>query len=324
MLDRQLPCDVGDVAPDFALAECIGDATTLHELHGEPVLLVLSSPHWDPARDELAALYPAARPLVVTEDRSAVAERFGVRDTTALFVIDEHGVVRWRYVVGVDVVPQSSVERPASDDADGPPTRAMTRRDFVQAALAATAVLATALAPKPVRAAVRKAEAPPASLSGATPVTLNVNGSSLTLDLEPRVTLLDALRERAGLTGTKKGCDHGQCGACTVHVDGRRVLSCMTFAVMLPPTAKITTIEGLASGDALHPMQQAFITHDGFQCGFCTSGQIMAAAAMVNEPWGSSDDDVREAMSGNICRCGAYPGIVAAVQSVRGKREASR
>jgi xanthine dehydrogenase YagT iron-sulfur-binding subunit len=328
MLDRQLPCGVGDVAPDFALADSIGDATTLHGLHGEPVLLVLSSPHWDPARDELAARYPgargAARPLVVTEDRAAVAERFGVRDTTALFVIDEHGVIRWRYVAGVDVVPQSSVESLTSDDGDRPPTRAMTRRDFVQAAVAAAAVLATALAPRPVRAAVRSAEAAPGSLSGATPVTLNVNGRSVTLDLEPRVTLLDALRERAGLTGTKKGCDHGQCGACTVHVDGRRVLSCMTFAVMLPPTAKITTIEGLASGDALHPMQQAFITHDGFQCGFCTSGQIMAAAAMVNEPWGSSDDDVREAMSGNICRCGAYPGIVAAVQSVRGKREASR
>ena len=328
MPDRQHPCDVGDVAPDFALADAIGHATTLHGLHGEPVLLVLSSPHWDPARDELAALYPGAdgavRPLVVTEDRSAVAERFGVRDATALFVIDEHGVVRWRYVAGVDVVPQSSLAAPAPDGDDEPPARAMTRRDFVQAALAAAAVLAATLAPRPVRAAVRTAEPVPRGLSGVSAVTLNVNGHPVTLDVEPRVTLLDALRERAGLTGTKKGCDHGQCGACTVHVDGRRVLSCMTFAVMLPPTAKITTIEGLASGDALHPMQQAFITHDGFQCGFCTSGQIMAAAAMVNEPWGSSDDDVREAMSGNICRCGAYPGIVAAVQSVRGKREASR
>ena len=328
MLDRQPPCDVGDVAPDYALAESVGEATTLHELRGEPVLLVLSSPHWDPARDELAALYPAARgvarPLVVTEDRAAIAAGFGVRDTTALFVIDEHGVVRWRYVAGVDVVPQSSVAAPALDGDGTPPSRAMTRRDFVHAALAAAAVLATALAPKPARAAVRAAERAPGSLAGPMPLTLNVNGRPLTLDVEPRVTLLDALRERAGLTGTKKGCDHGQCGACTVHVDGRRVLSCMTFAVMLPSTAKITTIEGLGSGDALHPMQQAFITHDGFQCGFCTSGQIMAAAAMVNEPWGSSDDDVREAMSGNICRCGAYPGIVAAVQSVRGKREASR
>ena len=138
------------------------------------------------------------------------------------------------------------------------------------------------------------------------------------------MTLLDALREYAGLTGTKKGCDHGQCGACTVHVDGRRVLSCLTFAVM-QQGKKITTIEGLAHGRReLHPMQQAFITHDGFQCGYCTSGQIMSATAMVHEPWGPADDDVREAMSGNICRCGAYPGIVAAIQDVRHERGGRR
>src|SRR5207237_6769099 len=137
----------------------------------------------------------------------------------------------------------------------------------------------------------------------------------------PRVTLLDALREHAGLTGTKKGCDHGQCGACTVHADGRRVLSCLTLA-MMAEGKQIVTIEGLAqsagaTGNALHRMQQAFSTHDGFQCGYCTSGQIMAAVAMTREPWGRDDADVREAMSGNICRCGAYPGIVAAVQEVR-------
>ena len=147
-------------------------------------------------------------------------------------------------------------------------------------------------------------------------MTLNVNGKTLALQLEPRVTLLDALREYAGLTGSKKGCDHGQCGACTVHIDGRRELSCLTFAVM-QEGRRITTIEGLASGEQLHPMQQAFITHDGFQCGYCTSGQIMSAVAVLDESWGPGDDDVREAMSGNICRCGAYPGIVAAVQEVR-------
>jgi xanthine dehydrogenase YagT iron-sulfur-binding subunit len=158
-------------------------------------------------------------------------------------------------------------------------------------------------------------------------VTLHVNGRDLSLDLEPRVTLLDALREYAGITGPKKGCDHGQCGACTVHVNGRRILSCLTFAVM-QQGKDITTIEGLAAtagatGDALHPMQQAFIDHDGFQCGYCTSGQVMSAAAMVREPWGPTDDDVREAMSGNICRCGAYPGIVAAIQEVRKKNAAT-
>jgi xanthine dehydrogenase YagT iron-sulfur-binding subunit len=152
-------------------------------------------------------------------------------------------------------------------------------------------------------------------------VRLRVNGRDISLDLDPRVTLLDALREYAGITGPKKGCDLGQCGACTVHVNGRRILSCLTLA-MMQQGKEITTIEGLAataggSGDALHPMQQAFIDHDGFQCGYCTSGQIMSAAAVVREPWGPSDDDVREAMSGNICRCGAYPGIVAAVQQVR-------
>jgi xanthine dehydrogenase YagT iron-sulfur-binding subunit len=150
-------------------------------------------------------------------------------------------------------------------------------------------------------------------------VELLVNGQRLARALDPRVTLLDALREHFGLTGTKKGCDHGQCGACTVHLDGRRVLSCLTLAASAS-AREITTIEGLAGGDRLHPMQQAFINHDGFQCGYCTSGQIMSAVALLDEPCGPSDADVRECMSGNICRCGAYPGIVAAVQAVRRER----
>jgi xanthine dehydrogenase YagT iron-sulfur-binding subunit len=148
------------------------------------------------------------------------------------------------------------------------------------------------------------------------PVTLRINGRPITLDLESRVTLLDALREYAQLTATKKGCDHGQCGACTVHVDGRRQLACLTFAVMMEGR-EITTLEGLADGDRLHPMQEAFIEHDGFQCGYCTPGQIMSAVALLHEPCGDADSDVRECMSGNLCRCGAYPGIVAAVQQVR-------
>ena len=147
-------------------------------------------------------------------------------------------------------------------------------------------------------------------------VTLTINGRPMSLDLEPRVTLLDALREYAGLTGTKKGCDHGQCGACTVHINGRRQLSCLTFAVMHQHDA-ITTVEGLADSATLHPMQAAFVAHDGFQCGYCTPGQIMSATALLHEPCGPSDADVKECMSGNLCRCGAYPGIVAAIQSVR-------
>jgi xanthine dehydrogenase YagT iron-sulfur-binding subunit len=130
------------------------------------------------------------------------------------------------------------------------------------------------------------------------------------------VSLLDALREYLAMSGTKKGCDHGQCGACTVLVDGRRVLSCLSLAVMNSGKS-ITTIEGLASGNELHPMQQAFIEHDAFQCGYCTPGQIVSAVGLLDEPWGPIDDDVREGMSGNICRCGAYPNIVAAVQQVR-------
>ncbi len=150
----------------------------------------------------------------------------------------------------------------------------------------------------------------------ALPVTLKVNGKAYQLMLEPQVTVLDALRERIGLTGSKKGCDRGQCGACTVLADGQRVNSCLALAAAYEGS-EITTIEGLAKGEELHPMQAAFIKHDGFQCGYCTSGQIMSAVGLLKEgcPQGMT---VRECMSGNICRCGAYPGIVAAVEEVRG------
>jgi xanthine dehydrogenase YagT iron-sulfur-binding subunit len=156
------------------------------------------------------------------------------------------------------------------------------------------------------------------SPSSAAPSSVLVNGKSYDLSgLEPRVTLLDLLRERMYLTGTKKGCDHGQCGACTVHVNGRRVNSCLTLAVMLGGK-EVTTIEGLGQPGNLHPMQAAFVEHDGYQCGYCTSGQIMSAVALLKEPIGTTDEDVKHGMAGNICRCGAYPNIVAAVQQVRG------
>lgn len=165
----------------------------------------------------------------------------------------------------------------------------------------------------------------PATSAGATatiPITLNINGKDMPVNVEPRVTLLDALRERLHLTGTKKGCDHGQCGACTVHVNGRRINSCLTLA-MMHQGDKITTIEGLANGEALHPMQSAFIAHDGFQCGYCTPGQIMSATALLAEGHAKTDAEIKDSMSGNICRCGAYPNILAAIKDVMGQKTAS-
>jgi xanthine dehydrogenase YagT iron-sulfur-binding subunit len=146
------------------------------------------------------------------------------------------------------------------------------------------------------------------------PITLVVNGANKQLQIRPWTTLLDLLREHLDLTGTKKGCDHGQCGACTVLVDGRRVVSCLTLAVM-KDGAQVTTIEGLAAADGtLHPLQQAFIEHDAFQCGYCTPGQICSAAGLIAEGKAKMPDEIRELMSGNICRCGAYPNILAAIQ----------
>ena len=152
------------------------------------------------------------------------------------------------------------------------------------------------------------------------PITLNVNGESFVLDIEPRVSLLDALREHLGLTGSKKGCDQGTCGACTVWVDGRRVLACLTLATVCEGR-EVTTIEGLASDGELHPMQRAFIEHDAFQCGYCTPGQIMSAVKLIEEGNASTDEDISEFMSGNICRCAAYPNIRAAIRHVRDEAE---
>ncbi len=147
------------------------------------------------------------------------------------------------------------------------------------------------------------------------PLSLSINKKKYTVKADTRTTLLDLLREELQLTGTKKGCDHGQCGACTVHINGERVLSCLTLAAMVPGK-EVTTIEGLANGDKLHPMQQAFIECDGFQCGYCTPGQIMSAVACVNEGHTGSVAEIKEFMSGNLCRCGAYNGIVQSIQKV--------
>jgi len=205
----------------------------------------------------------------------------------------------------------------------------VTRRGFLQTAVAAASVVSV-----PRANAQRTTASPSSSAAAATTprsVSLNVNGQAITLNIEPRVTLLDALREYIGLTGTKKGCDRGQCGACTVLVDGRRVNSCLTLAVM-SEGKQITTVEGLASGDHLSPIQAAFIEFDAFQCGFCTPGQLCSATAVAKEIRDGrvsaatpdvratriaiTDAELRERMSGNICRCGAYPNIVRAMKSV--------
>ena len=352
------PLSLGASAPDFLLLPVAGrSAQRLSDLRGQPVLLAFSAPGWDPARaeglaqinrilmqsgfsGELLSLSPgetgtqavfsgeqAPIPILanvhLTEDTAAL---YGVSGQQALFVLDEAGIIRWRYAADAGGSPRaeellvglSSLSAPSIS----PNTRSgLSRREFLAAALGVALVLTTLSSPARAQGTL----APPALLPpnllppssvGTVPVTLQVNGASHTLRIEPRVTLLDALRDRIGLTGSKKGCDHGQCGACTVHADGKRINSCLALAVAYQGK-QITTIEGLASGDALHPVQAAFIEHDGFQCGFCTPGQIMSASALLKEPIGPDDADVRESMSGNICRCGAYPNIVAAIQSVR-------
>ena len=197
---------------------------------------------------------------------------------------------------------------------DVPANHNEDRRTFLKQSSLLTAM---ALVPGPVvSAAEARLDERVAEAIEQVPLNLKVNGKKLKLKVEPRTTLLDLLRENLHLTGTKKGCDYGQCGACTVHVDGQRVNSCLSFAVM-HEGQEITTIEGLAEGDKLHPMQEAFVKHDGFQCGYCTPGQIMSAVACVREGHAGSESEIREYMSGNICRCGAYTNIVAAIQDVK-------
>ena len=338
MSELLISASIGTLAPDFVLVYADGRRITRDELRGRPAILAFYPRHWDPARaeqlDHFNAMVSTAPelsgevPLLADLDPfGEAAEQFGVLGEHAVFALDSDAVIRWSHVgalgvADIDALTESLKRRPLAPleatDSDIPNERSdplfnPTRRQFIATVIAAAAVLAAT-------SVEAKAESVSKALTtkdvAAIPVTLNVNGRAVQLTIEPRVTLLDALREYAGLTGTKKGCDHGQCGACTVHIDGRRQLSCLTFAVM-HTNAKITTVEGLASGDTLHPMQAAFIKHDGFQCGYCTPGQLMSATALLREPCGSADADVKECMSGNICRCGAYPGIVAAIQEVR-------
>src|SRR5438105_1784446 len=196
-----------------------------------------------------------------------------------------------------------------------------TRRQFIKQVAGTTAAItigSTVLSSISAAEEESKITSPPGSAIDSVKVNLKINGKDYALEVDPRTTLLDALRERLHLTGSKKGCDHGQCGACTVLVNGRRVNSCLSLALMHEGD-EIVTIEGLAKGDELHPLQAAFIEHDGFQCGYCKPGQICSAVALLKENHANSDDEIREFMSGNICRCGAYPNILAAIKEAKAK-----
>ena len=204
----------------------------------------------------------------------------------------------------------------SQDKPESSPSNPTRRKFLLTTGSTAAASLIAAYVPPPANASTEETAADAPLVQGAVPVTLRINGKDRQLQIDPRTTLLDCIRETITLTGTKKGCDHGQCGACTVHVNGKRVLSCLNLALM-HDGHEITTIEGLGTPEALHPMQKAFLDGDGYQCGYCTSGQIMSAVALLKEPCGPDDASVKELMSGNICRCGAYANIVAAIQQVR-------
>jgi len=343
-------------APSFTLHCGSEPPVTLERFGGQPVVLVLCSDPLDRDRvaaggranlrgddDGLAAVRAELRGLGAVlllvfddgalclgpedevwrigsgdardaEERAAVRAGYGVPPgATGLFVIDGDRRLRFSHV---EAAPRSgtlqTIAGALSATGHIDVSRfTLSRRELVVSSLAAA--FALTLTEPPARAAPISTETAAEEVE----IVLEINGEAQRLRLDPRVTLLDALRERLGLTGTKKGCDQGQCGACTVLVGGRRVNSCLTLAVMAEG-APITTIEGLAKGDALHPLQAAFIAHDGFQCGYCTSGQIISAAGLLAEGRAHSDDEVREQMSGNLCRCGAYPNIVEAIAEVAG------
>jgi xanthine dehydrogenase YagT iron-sulfur-binding subunit len=331
----------GDPAPNGQLP----GGSSLEALRGQPVILAFAPEEWNPTHAYQSELFArlsrevggatfidtAADDWHALDSRGALAAQFGVAGQRALFLLDEAGIIRWKVVVeagrdirsGEVLAALEALRVPAAAAAPGeastvvPGLGRLSRRTFLTATLAAAALL---LLPGTSSAAPETAAAPdpalPASAADMVAIALTINGQEHRLQVEPRVALLDALRENLHLTGTKKGCDHGQCGACTVHLDGQSALSCLRLAVMSQGQA-ITTIEGLAAGETLHPMQAAFLKHDAFQCGYCTPGQIMAATALVQDKQPRSAVEIREAMSGNLCRCAAYPNIIAAIQEIQ-------
>lgn len=323
------------LAPDFFLP----DGSRALDWLGHPLIIAFAPDEWNPARarqnelwQELAAQFDARALDASTDEWHAfdcngdVAAQFGVRGQRAVFVIDESGHIFWSWSSSHEEVAPGEVLAALEAMQSAQNQSGLSRRSFLAATLAASAILA--LSAHGAKARNQNELVPPApddarfkslhayDKADTIAVQLRVNGKARTLQIEPRVALLDALREYIGLTGSKKGCDHGQCGACTVHVDGERQLSCLMLAVMAQGR-EITTIEGLAKGDELHPMQLAFVQNDAFQCGYCTPGQIMSAVALQKEGGDGSDAEIREGMSGNLCRCAAYPNIVAAIKAAR-------
>jgi xanthine dehydrogenase YagT iron-sulfur-binding subunit len=295
-------------SPALAARELDAIRAHLRGLGTELVIAADAGAWWLGPDDELRPAGPAE------------VGRFGGRahDGDAVLVLDGAGAVRFSHVSDGPLTSSLGQALAAAGEAllapRPPPPLTFNRREW------AISCLCTGFAVVLLGCRRKPREEPPPAAPPPGPreydVVLDVNGAEHRLRIDARVSLLDALRERLGLTGTKKGCDHGQCGACTVHLDGRRVASCMVLAVMAQGR-RITTIEGLARGGALHPVQAAFIEHDGFQCGYCTPGQIMSAVALLAEGHARTDAEVRELMSGNLCRCGAYPNIVAAIQAAR-------
>jgi xanthine dehydrogenase YagT iron-sulfur-binding subunit len=299
------------------------------ELRGLGAALLIVSNEWlffFRPDDELEAIAPMAE---AGSSLESLLARHGVgpdamSEGITLALLDGDGGLRFRRsLVGPDVAADSlllALQLAGAEVARahlGPRHGLVSRREVVTLSLLGALALVLAEGCK------RQGPGPvpthqPVSTAHEVPVELTINGKVHALKLEPRVSLLDALRERLGLTGTKKGCDHGQCGACTVLVDGRRVNACLTLAIMAQ-RKPITTIEGLAKGEQLHALQRAFVSEDALQCGYCTPGQIMSAAGLLKENRARTDDQVREQMSGNICRCGAYANIVRAIQTARGK-----
>jgi xanthine dehydrogenase YagT iron-sulfur-binding subunit len=302
---------VGSAVPDISV-----------DLNESPAILIFHSENWDPSRQELIEQYRRSVPenlhvgfFTDLPSKGGIARAFGISGDNAIIVVDKEGIVQFAKVFrhGQFAHPDELLRELDAVFHISP--NIMSRRQF----LAISGMVALIISLPPVaKAAVLGAVLSGVKGPGPVDVQLKVNNDSHMIKIEPSVTLLDALRERLGYTGTKKGCDHGQCGACTVLVDGRRVNSCLTLAISVQGKS-ITTIEGLAQADILHPMQVAFLENDAFQCGYCTPGQIMSAVALLDEPCGSSDADVREWMSGNLCRCAAYDNILRAVQQGRVK-----